>query len=256
MSKFEYFQFPYNSDNYGVLIHDPASGETACVDAGDYAAYEEALSSKGWKLTQIWITHHHADHTAGLISLKDATGALAYGPKPSNSKINGLDVHLGEGDKFTFGSKDVSVFETPGHTLDMINFHIADESVVFTGDTLFALGCGRLFEGTAEQMWQSLAKLMQLPDETIVYCSHEYTEANAKFALSIDPDSDALKKRAEEISSLRASGKPTVPSTIGLERATNPFVRASDQAIRARLNMIAAEDAEVFAEIRSRKDNF
>lgn len=256
MSNFQIFQFPYNSDNYGVLIHAPDTGETACVDAGDCEAYRSALDSKGWSLTQIWVTHHHADHTAGLGELKKQTGAEVIGPKPAGTSISGLDTQLGDGDSFLFAGYMVSVLQTPGHTLDMINFHIADEALVFTGDTLFALGCGRLFEGTPDQMWQSLSKLMALPDETVVYCSHEYTQANAEFALSVDPSNDALIERAAQISQLRAAGEPTVPTTIGLERATNPFVRPADASIRDQLGMQSAGDAAVFAEIRKRKDNF
>ena len=256
MPRFQIFQFPYNADNYGVLIHDAKTGDTACVDAGDFEAYRSALAYIGWSLTQIWITHHHGDHIAGLAKLKKATGAQVLGPKPANSPITGLDTMLGDGDKFQFAGQQVSVLETPGHTLDMINFHIADEALVFTGDTLFALGCGRLFEGTPDQMWNSLSKLMALPDETIVYCSHEYTQANADFALSVDPNNAALIERANDVSVLRAAGKPTVPSTIGLERATNPFVRPGDAGIRTQLGVQTASDAAVFAEIRKRKDNF
>lgn len=256
MSRFQIYQFPYNSDNYGVLVHDADSGETACIDAGDFRAYQAALKSKGWSLTQIWITHHHADHIAGLIELKNATDAKVIGPKPANTQIAGLDELLGEGARFQFAGREVSVLETPGHTIDMINFFIADEATVFTGDTLFALGCGRLFEGTPAQMWNSLSKLMALPDETTVYCSHEYTKANADFALSVDPDNSALVARADDIATLRADGKPTVPTTIGLERTTNPFVRPDDAGIRAHLGMETDDDALVFAEIRKRKDNF
>lgn len=256
MSKFQIFQFPYNSDNYGVLVHDPETGETACLDAGSFEAYQSALKSKGWALTQIWITHHHSDHTAGLAELKNETGAQVVGPKPAGTTISGLDTQLGDGDQFSFAGRTVSVLHTPGHTLDMINFYIDDEGLVFTGDTLFALGCGRLFEGTPDQMWNSLSKLMALPDETIVYCSHEYTKANAEFALSVDPGNSALIERAAQISELRAADKPTIPTTIGLERETNPFVRPADASMRDLLGMPSADDAAVFAEIRKRKDNF
>ena len=256
MAAFQFYQFSYNTDNYGVLIHDPATGQTACVDAGDAAAYETALAAKGWSLTQIWITHHHADHTAGLMKLKETTGAKVFGPAPTHSPISGLDENLKEGDRFVFGGTEVQVLETPGHTLDMLNFYVAEQGVVFTGDTLFALGCGRLFEGSPAQMWGSLDKLMALPDETVVYCSHEYTKANADFALSIDPGNAALVERAGEIAKLRAANKPTVPTTIGLERATNPFVRPQDTAIRSLLDLESASNEDVFAEIRRRKDNF
>ncbi len=256
MAAFQFHQFSYNADNYGVLIHDLTTGQTACVDAGDAAAYEAALAEKGWSLTQIWITHHHADHTAGLMKLKEGSGAKVYGPTPTRSPIAGIDEQVKEGDSFSFGGSEVQVLETPGHTLDMLNFYLADQGVVFTGDTLFALGCGRLFEGSPAQMWSSICKLMALPDETIVYCSHEYTEANADFALSVDPDNAALVQRASEVKDLRAANQPTIPTNIGLERATNPFARPQDKAIRSRLGMKGATDEDVFAEIRKLKDNF
>lgn len=252
----QFYQFPYNDDNYGVLVHDLETGETAAVDAGDFAAYDAALAAKGWTLTQIWMTHHHADHTDGLAALKQKTGAKVYGPKPDQNPIAGLDVHLGEGDSFDFAGRKIDVLETPGHTLDMINFHLAADKVVFTGDTLFALGCGRLFEGSPALMWESMEKLLKLPDETIVYCSHEYTKANADFALSVDPENETLIARAKEIDVLRAAGEPTVPTRMDVEKQTNPFLRPHDQAIRAHLSMAAASDSDVFTEIRKRKDNF
>lgn len=238
----EFHQFCYRSDNYGVLIHDPASGETACVDVGSEGATAElaALAQTGWKLTQIWITHHHGDHTAGLEALKAATGAQVYGP--DNAKITGIDTTLGDGDNFSFAGQQVQVIHTPGHTLDMLNYHLPQAKVVFTGDTLFALGCGRVFEGDIAMMHNSLEKLKGLPDETVVYCSHEYTQANAKFCLSFVSDNEALANRAELIDQLRAAGEATVPTTIGLERATNPF--------------FYADSVEAFTEVRSAKDKF
>ena len=220
----EFHQFPYGSDNYGVLVHDGESGETAAVDAGDAAAYLGALQSKGWTLTQIWVPHHHADHVAGLSALKKETGAEVYGP--AKSDIPDVDHKLSEGDQVKFAGRSVAVLETPGHTLDMINFHLKDDSVIFTGDTLFAMGCGRLFEGDAHMMWDSLAKFDALPDGTVVYCSHEYTMANAAFALSVEPENVDLVTRAKEVEELRSEGKATVPTTLGQERATNPFLRA------------------------------
>ena len=246
-------QFPYGGDNYGVLLHDAASGQTACIDPGDAAATFAALDQTGWTLSHIWITHHHGDHTAGLVEVKSATGAQVIGPK---GKISGIDTHLSQGDSFEFAGQSVDVIETPGHTLDMINFYLAGEKLAFTGDTLFALGCGRVFEGTPPQMWDSLQKLANLPDETVIYCSHEYTAANAAFALSVDPENDALKTRADQITDLRAAGKPTIPTDLALEKATNPFLRPHDPAIRAHLGMQTASDTEVFTEIRARKDRF
>lgn len=245
-------QFGYGSDNYGVLLHDEGSGETALIDAGDAPTALVALTESGWTLTQIWITHHHGDHTAGLSDIVAKTGATVYGPAGVNGVTNVVD----EGDEFGFAGRVVRVLATPGHTLDMLNFHLASDRLAFTGDTLFAMGCGRLFEGNAEMMWASLNKLMALEDETIIYCSHEYTAANAAFALSIDPQNAALRRRADAVSELREAGKPTVPTMMALEKATNPFLRAADPAIRAHLGMEADSNAAVFAEIRRRKDSF
>ena len=244
-------QFGYNNDNYGVLLHDAESGETALVDAGDADAAEAALDESGWELTQVWITHHHGDHTAGLGELT-GDGVEVFGP----AGIAGVDNVLDGGDSFAFAGRAVEVISTPGHTLAMLNYHLPLEKLVFTGDTLFAMGCGRLFEGDAPMMWRSLGKLMALADDTVVYCGHEYTAANAAFALSVDPDNEQLQRRSEAVAELRAAGQPTVPTLIALEKATNPFVRAADPAIRAFLGMETASDAEVFAEIRRRKDSF
>ena len=244
-------QFGYNDDNYGVLLHHAESGETALVDAGDAAAAQAVLAESGWQLTQIWITHHHGDHTADLAALAD-DGVEVFGP----AGINGVGHVLEGGDSFAFAGRAVEVISTPGHTLAMLNYHLPSEKLVFTGDTLFAMGCGRLFEGDAPMMWHSLGKLMVLADDTVVYCGHEYTAANASFALSVDPQNEALLRRAEAVAELRAAGQPTVPTLMALEKATNPFLRAADPAIRAFLGMQGAGDAEVFAEIRRRKDSF
>ena len=226
------------------------------MDAGDAAAALDALKAKGWSLTQIWITHHHGDHTAGLMDVKVETGAEVIGPAPVSSPIEGVDRRMGDGDVFAFAGQDVKVIHTPGHTTDMINFYLPEAGVVFTGDTLFTLGCGRIFEGDAAMMWESLKKLIALPDETIVYSAHEYTMANAKFAASVDVANPNLDVRIMEVKAKRDRGAATSPSTIAMERATNPFLRASDPSIRAYLDMESASDAEVFAEIRKRKDNF
>lgn len=245
---------PYGGDNYAFLLQDAESGATACVDAGDGDAILAALEATGWRLSEIWITHHHGDHVAGLAQVKAATGARVRGPEPHGQPIHGLDDRLEHGDDFNFAGRAVHVIATPGHTLDMINFHLPTEAVVFTGDTLFTLGCGRLFEGTPEMMWHSLTRLAALPDATRAYGAHEYTAANARFALSVDPDNAALAARAAEVQAARAEGRPTVPTTIGEERATNPFLRASDPAMKAHLGMAGVEDAAAFAEIRARKD--
>jgi len=256
MSKLEIHQYSYMSDNYGVLLHAPASGETVCIDCGDAKASLSALQKTGWSLTEIWVTHHHADHTAGVMELKSATGATVRGPAPLSQNISGLDETLNDGDTFVFASQEVHTIHTPGHTKDMINFYLPDESLLFTGDTLFTMGCGRLFECDANTMHESLAKLTALPPNTLVYSSHEYTLANVKFALSVDPENAALRSRASHVEALRADGKPTVPSTLQEELDTNPFLRAADKNIRELLDMQSADDADVFAEIRLRKDNF
>jgi len=243
------------SDNYGVLIHDKSTGNTASIDAPDADAVEAALKETGWNLTHVFVTHHHWDHTQGIDALKTAHGCHVLGPTEEAEQISSLDETKTDGESFEFGGETVNVISTPGHTLGMINFHFTKSNVVFSGDTLFVLGCGRIFEGNPEMMWNSMQKLMQLPEDTIVYCSHEYTQSNAKFALTVDPDNDQLHIRAEEINELRAQGKPTVPTTIGKELATNPFCRPHDPSIRKNLNMENATDAEVFAAIRKAKDN-
>ncbi len=251
----EIHQFLYGSDNYGVLVHDADSGETACVDAGDAAAVFDALGQTGWTLSQVWITHHHGDHVAGLEEVKARTGARVIGPGYGrDSAIPGVDQRVREGDEFDFAGHRVAILHTPGHTLDMINFHLPDDGIVFSGDTLFVAGCGRLFEGDAEMMWASLQKLAALPPETVVYCSHEYTAANMRFALSVDGGNAALRAKAAEVDRLRSEARPTVPTVIAEELATNPFLRAGDAAIRRDLGLERATDAEVFAELRRRKD--
>ena len=256
MSDLEIHQFPCLSDNYGVLIHDPLSGQTAAIDAGDADALLAQLALKGWTLSDLWITHHHWDHTQGLADVKKQTGCTVTGPRDQSTPIADLDNLVGDGDVFEFAGHAVNVFQTPGHTTDMINFHLPSQKVILTGDTLFALGCGRIFEGTAPMMWDSLSKFFELPGDTQIYCGHEYTEANARFALSVDPENEALISRAKHISALRAQGNPTVPSLLSEEFETNPFLRAGDPAIRRHLGLEGAPDVDVFTEIRRRKDNF
>ncbi len=251
----EIHQFPCLSDNYGVLIHDPKTNATASIDAPDADAVNTALVEKGWSLTHILTTHHHADHTGGNLALKEAHGCTIIGPKPEQGKIPGIDTAVGQGDTVNFGGHTARIFETPGHTAGHISYLFEGAGVAFVGDTLFALGCGRLFEGTAQQMWSSLQKIMQWPSDTVIYAGHEYTLSNAAFALTVDPDNAALKTRADEISVLRAADKPTLPTTLALELATNPFLRASDPDLRATLGMSDAADWEVFAEVRRRKDS-
>ena len=245
-------QFTYGGDNYGVLLQEPDSGATALVDAGDATAALAALAETGWSLSQIWLTHHHGDHTAGTTEIVAATGAGVHGP----ASIASVTTPVADGGEIDFGGVKVTAIATPGHTMDMLNFHIPSEKLLFTGDTLFAMGCGRLFEGDAATMWASLCKLMSLDDETVIYCGHEYTAANADFALSVDPDNDALLRRVAAVRDLRSAGQPSIPTMLALEKLTNPFLRASDPSIRAHLGMADADDVDVLTEIRLRKDNF
>lgn len=253
MSALEFHQFPYLSDNYGVLVHSAETEETACVDAGDADAALAALEETGWKLSHIFITHHHADHTAGLTALKKATSANVIGPAVESTPITGIDQRVGDGDSFSFAGTQVQVLHTPGHTLDMINFFIPSEGVLFAGDTLFTMGCGKLFEGDAPTMWESLNKIMRLPGDTVVYCSHEYTLENAEFAIQVDPDNKELQQRIEKAKALRTQNKPTVPSTLAEELATNPFLRAGDPAIKKRLALSDDSDLATFTELRIRR---
>ncbi|WP_436643948.1 hydroxyacylglutathione hydrolase [Microbaculum sp. FT89] len=248
--------FPCLSDNYGVLIHDEASGVTASIDAPEAEAVEKALEETGWTLTHILVTHHHADHTQGIPALKARYGCKVVGPRGEAGKVPGVDESLGEGDTFQFGRYEARIFDTPGHTLGHIAWWFPDPGVVFAGDTLFALGCGRVFEGTTDQMWASLEKLARLPRETLLYCGHEYTQANAEFAVTIEPANVHLQARVGEIDEKRARGEPTIPSTIGAERDSNPFLRADRDEVKMAVGMPNADPAAVFAEIRRRKDNF
>lgn len=254
MAELEIHQFPCLSDNYGVLIHDSAAGLTAAIDAPDAGAVSQALQQKGWKLTHILNTHHHADHTGGNAALKADTGCKIVGPAGEAAKIPGLDEAVGEGDTYQFGNFEARIFETPGHTAGHISYWFPDASIAFVGDTLFALGCGRLFEGSAEMMWRSLSKIAALPPETQIYCGHEYTAANADFAMTIEPDNVALQARVVEIRTLRQNNEPTVPTTLRLELDTNPFLRPSSPEIQKRLGMEGRLDWEIFGEIRQRKD--
>lgn len=247
-------QFLIGSDNFGVLIHDPQTRATATIDAGDDAAIIAALERRGWRLTDILVTHHHSDHIAALSALKAETGARVIAPKADLHRIPEVDLAVVEGNHVRVGEIDFAVIETPGHTLGHIAFYSHDAHVLFAGDTLFSLGCGRLFEGTAAQMWASLLKLRALPDETMLYCGHEYTLSNARFNLRMDPDNASLKSRVGEIEALRAKGQFTLPVPLGLEKKTNVFLRADDAGLQRALGIEGRAAGDVFAALRSAKD--
>ena len=243
---------PCLTDNYAYLVSDPEAGLCAVVDPADAAPVRAAL--KGRALTHILNTHHHGDHTGGNQDLKNLYGAEIVGPGKDRARIPALDTGVDESTNWRFGGHAVRVLEVPAHTRGAIAFVF--EGAAFTGDTLFAMGCGRLFEGTPAMMMESLAKLAALPDETQVYCGHEYTLSNARFAVTLEPGNADLQRRLRESQALRSKSLPTIPSTIGLEKRTNPFLRTESIEIRATLSMEQAEPVEVFAEIRRRKDNF
>ena len=249
-------QFMCRSDNFGILAHDPESGETLIVDAPEERPILDAIERTGWRPTTLLVTHHHLDHVEANLALKERFGLRIVGPKAEADKIPGIDQSVAEGDVLSLLGEEIHVIETPGHTAGHVSYHLPKSSIAFTADTLFALGCGRLFEGTPATMRASLAKLAALPASTTVYCGHEYTLSNARFAVTVDPTNSALKMRAKEIETLREAGRPTLPTTIGEELATNPFLRWHDPAIRRTLGMESASEDAVFAEIRKRKDLF
>jgi hydroxyacylglutathione hydrolase len=243
------------SDNYGVLLHDPETGATASIDAPEAGPVEEALQATGWKLTDILVTHHHADHTGGIMALKQKYKCRVVAPAKGKD-IPGVDETVREGDEVKVGNLTAKVIETPGHTLDHITYWLPKEHLAFVGDTLFSIGCGRVIEGNAEMMWRSLKKLRDLPNETVVYCGHEYTAANIRFAQSIDKDNPVLAARAAQVGQLLEQGEPTIPVTIGDEKMANPFLRADVADLAADVGMAGKPAAEVFGEIRGRKDRF
>jgi hydroxyacylglutathione hydrolase len=243
-------------DNYVWLLRETQSGAVAVVDPSEAAPVKAKLDALGWRLTHILNTHHHWDHTGGNLELKEATGATIVGPKADRERIPGIDIALGEGDTYAFGREVAQVFDIPGHTRGHIAFWFPESEALFCGDTLFTLGCGRMFEGTAPQMFASLSKLAGLPGETRVFCGHEYTQANARFALTIEPNNTALKTRAARIDAQRAKGEPTVPATLALERATNPFLRAKERSVAQAVELDGRDPVAVFAEVRARKDRF
>lgn len=249
-------QFICRTDNFGVLIHDPEFNLTAAIDTPDAGAIRKALDAHGWSLTHILTTHHHGDHTAGHAELKRATGCTVIGPAKEVDRIPGIDQKVAEGSEFNFGAHPIKVLETPGHTAGHVTYWLQDDNIVFVGDTLFSLGCGRLFEGDGEMMWKSLQKIMALPKETMIYCGHEYTESNAAFALHVEPNNASLQKRVTEIHELRSQGKPTLPVSLAAELAQNPFLRPDSPEIQQRLGLPGHPLAIIFSELRRLKDSF
>lgn len=243
-------------DNYAYLLRDAASGLVGLVDAPETGPIEAALSQRDRGLDLILITHHHDDHIAGVDGLRKKYGAKVVGAAADRHRLPHLDVEVRDGDSVSLGDSVARVIAVPGHTLGHIAYHFPEAQALFSADSLMVMGCGRLFEGTAEQMWASLSTLAALPDDTMVYSGHEYAESNARFALSLDSDNGALRERVETITALRAKGAPTVPARLALERATNPFLRAGNEAMKAAVGMEGLPDAQVFAEIRRRKDAF
>lgn len=248
---------PCLKDNYSWIIHDHATGKTAVVDPAEEGPVVAALKDKGWTLSHILNTHHHWDHTGGNEILKDMFNVCIVGPKADEDRIPGIDVALGDGDEYMLGNVRIVCYDTPGHTRGHITFHLPEVQALFPGDTLFSMGCGRLFEGTPEQMWASLSKLVPLDADTRVYCAHEYTLSNARFAMHVEPNNVALQRRFKEVEEARSKGIPTIPSVMGVELETNPFLRPDSKEIRASLNIPeSASNAEAFGVIRRAKDSF
>ena len=254
MTQPEIYQFPCLKDNFGVLVHDGDAGVTLAIDAPDAAAVLRALHETGWELTHILVTHHHADHTAGIPALKVATACRVIGPRAEAQRIPEIDQEVAEPDTLALGTLKAVVIGTPGHTIGHVSYWFPEAKVAFVGDTLFAMGCGRVLEGTAEMMWGSLKKIAALPHDTVLYCGHEYTVSNGRFGLSIEPDNAALRARLEEAEALRAEDRATLPTRVDLELETNVFLRPDQRSIRERVGMLLAPDWKVFAELRERKN--
>lgn len=247
---------PCLSDNYAVILHDAETNTTVLIDAPEAPPIERALDQAGWKLTHMLITHKHGDHVQGIPALKQKYGATVIGPRAEAAEIPLIDTKVGEGDVVSVGNMKARVFETPGHTAGHIVYSFEKEKLLFAGDTLFALGCGRSFERPASVLWESIQKIRDLPGETKLYCGHEYTLSNARFSVTVDPQNEALRKRLAVIEAMRAEGKPTVPSTMQEERETNPFLRPDKAEIAEAVGMKGADAASVFTELRERKNNF
>lgn len=248
-------QFPCLSDNYGFLLHDDVSGETVCIDTPDASAYLAEAAAQGWTITQIWNTHWHPDHAGGNAAIVAATGAKVMAPAGEGDRIAAVDNRVRGGDTFRLGTHDVHVIDVAGHTLGHVAYHLPDQAMAFVGDSLFALGCGRMFEGTPDMFWASLLRIKALPAATTLYCAHEYTAANARFAVHVDPDNADLAAYAADIAARRADGLPTVPMMLSRELATNPFLRADDPALQAKAG-VPGDAVASFAQLRAAKDGF
>jgi hydroxyacylglutathione hydrolase len=254
MARLDIVQIPVLRDNYVYLVREPEANVVGVVDPAVSEPVLQRLAELGWRLTHILNTHHHNDHVGGNLELKAATGCTIVGPRADRERIPGIEIALGDGERWLFGKEEAQIFDVPGHTRGHIAYWFAQSDALFCGDTLFLMGCGRLFEGTPAQMWNSLGKLKRLPGSTRIYCAHEYTQSNARFALTVDPGNAALQARAREVDRLRALGKPTVPATLAEERATNPFLRADDPALAAYAK--TDDPVQVFAAVRQAKDKF
>jgi hydroxyacylglutathione hydrolase len=254
MAKVLIDQIPVLQDNYIYVLHDPDSGATAAVDPAVAEPVLEHVRRRGWRLTHVLNTHHHNDHTGGNLALKSQAGVTIVGARQDSQRIPGIDVEVADGDSFLLGTAAAMVMDVPGHTVGHIAYWFPESHALFSGDTLFAMGCGRLFEGTPDQMWSSLLKIRNLPDDTLVYCAHEYTQSNARFARMVERDNADLLARTADIDARRGRGQPTVPSLLALERRTNPFLRADVEAVKRGVGLPGADPARVFAEIRRRKD--
>ena len=256
MAKLDVVQLPTRSDNFAVLVHDPESGATAAIDAPEADPIIEALKARGWSLTHIFVTHKHFDHIEGIPKLQSEFDCQVIGPEASAEETGMYDRTVKGGDTISWCGEDVAVIDTPGHTLDHISYWFPKNKLVFAADLIFSLGCGRVIEGDHGMMWESIKRIRDLPDDTVLYCGHEYTLANGTFALTIEPDNETLKRRVAEVEALRAADKPTLPTTIAQEKLTNPFLRADDTVVARDIGMSNASPAAVFAEIRTRKDKF
>lgn len=256
MTQLDIRQIPVLNDNYVYLIREPELNAVGVVDPAVVEPVMAEAERLGWAITHVINTHHHGDHTGGNLEIKEHTGCTIVGPGPDRDRIPGIDVELNDGDTFTFGAATADVFFVPGHTRGHIAYWFSESDALFCGDTLFSIGCGRVFEGTMDQMWSSLSRLRALPSETRVYCAHEYTQSNVDFAVSVDPNNLALRTREADVKSKRERGEPTVPSRLGEELAANPFLRADQADLQAALGMAGADPVAVFTEVRQRKDNF